>query len=87
MGQVLGQSICYDQSAINPGLKSNNPHKMGKEMRCERTKILFTAFTIRRPSAAHGCATARTPTRAARGAVGTMKSMSGSGKVRGFQGD
>ena len=47
---------------------------------------LFTAVTIRRRSAAHGCAHAHPDARSA-GAVGTIKSTSASGKIRGLTGD
>ena len=47
---------------------------------------LFTAVTIRRRSAAHGCAHAHPDARSA-GAVGTIKSTSASGKIRGVTGD
>ena len=45
-----------------------------------------TAVTVRRRSAAHGCAHAHPNARSA-GAVGTIKSTSASGKIRGFTGD
>ena len=49
---------------------------------------LFTAVTIRRRSAAHGCANAHPDARGAvRGTVGTIKSPSSSGKIRGVTGD
>ena len=46
---------------------------------------VFTAVTIRRRSAAHGCAHAHPDARSA-GAVGTIKSTSASGKIRRFTG-